>query len=122
MSWAEVSATRYKPWANPSSDYSDVLARHESRYRNNLSFGLLLDELKSQREARTENQITLVESVRKQEISEQESDGEQRLELVRKAFGAAGRNDDGDNPAEQYPDVILDEAANVLADILAQQG
>jgi len=57
--------------------------------------------------------VTLVESVRKQENIEQEADRDEREELYRRAFGASSR--DGGTDA---PDIILEEAANVLGDII----
>ena len=62
--------------------------------------------------------MTLLEAVRKQEIEERRSDREEREELYRKAFGAAG---DGDEDGG-FPDIILDEAANVLSDIIDNAG
>jgi len=117
LPWAEVPAAKYSAWVDQKPDYSGASARHESRYRDNPSFGLLLEELKSQREARAEDLVTLVESVRQNEINDEEADREERLALFRKAFGASSSSDEG-NAEEEFPDVILEEAANVLGDIL----
>ena len=54
--------------------------------------------------------------VRKQEIEERRTDQEEREELYRKAFGASGSDDDEEDGG--FPDIILDEAANVLSDII----
>ncbi len=117
LPWAEVPATKYNAWIDQKPDYSGAMARHESRYRDNRSFDLLLDELKSQRESRDERDITLVESIRKQEINEQDDDREERMVLIRKAFGASSGDDDTE---ADYPDIILEEAASVLGDILVE--
>jgi len=120
LPWAEVPATGFTAWSDQKPDYARTLAQHESRYRVNPSFELLLDELKSQRDARAQRLVTLVESVRKQEIKEQDTDREERLVLYRKAFGASASDEGGSDQEEDFPDVVLDEAANVLGDILDQ--
>ena len=112
LPWAEVSVADFDAWSERESNYSHVQFRHESRYRGNNSFKLLIDELEAQRDARSQRDVTLLEAVRKQEIEERRTDREEREELYRKAFGASG-DDDGD-----FPDIILDEAANVLSDII----
>ena len=76
-------------------------------------FDLLIEELESQRDARAQNYVSLVEATRKQENIEQEADREEREELYRRAFGASSRDSD-----EDTPDIILEEAANVLGDII----
>lgn len=116
LPWAEVPATGYTAWSKQKPDYSIALAKHESRYRNNDSFKLLIEELDTQRDARALREVTLKEAVRKQEILERKTDREEREELYRKAFGLSASDDDDNN---EYPDIILEEAANVLGDILA---
>ena len=118
LPWAEVPTAGYKAWSTSKPDFASVQAKHSSRYQNNRSFDLLLEELESQRTTRAQSEVTLLESVRKQEIEEQETDREERLALFRKAFGA-GDSDDDD--AQSYPDIILEEAANVMSDLMATQ-
>ena len=88
----------------------------ESRYKGNETFKLLIKELEAQRTARAQSQVSLVESVRKQERADRSEGREQREELYRKAFGVGGSDDDDDE--EVVPDIILEEAANVLSDIM----
>lgn len=114
LPWAEVAATNYDAWSQTNIDYSQAQSLHESRYRSSELFDSLLDELEAQRDARAQNSVTLLESVRKKEISELRADREQRLELYRTAFGASG----GDDDESDIPDIILNEAANVLSDII----
>jgi len=114
LPWAEVAAAKFDAWSANESSYSDVQLRHESRYKSSDSFDLLIEELESQRDARAQNYVTLVEAVRKQENIEQEADREEREELYRRAFGASSRDNEADTP-----DIILEEAANVLGDIIS---
>jgi len=114
LQWGEVEAASYDAWTDNKPNYSHLQFRHESRYRVNDSFGLLIEELEAQREARAQEQVTLVESVREQEILDRSTDREEREELFRKAFGVSSRDDEETG----IPDIILDEAASVLSDII----
>ena len=116
LPWAEVAATSFDAWSDRELSYSHEQFRHESRYRASDSFGLLIEELEAQREARAQREVSLVESVRKQEILERGADREQRLELFRKAFGASNR--DASEEGTEVPDIILEEAAMVLGDVI----
>lgn len=116
LPWAQVPAAKYKTWPVQTPDYTQAQNSHGTRYQANPSFELLLEELESQRTSRTQSEVSLVESVRRQEISEQETDRDERLELFRKAFGFSSNDQDDD---EGSPDIILEEAANVLVDLLA---
>jgi len=118
LPWAEVAAANYDAWSTSKANYSDVQARHESRYRGSESFSLLIEELEAQRTARAERNVTLVESVRQQEILAQKSDQEEREELYRRAFGASNPDEDEKDSEKVVPDIILDEAAHVLSDII----
>lgn len=113
LPWARVAATEFDAWSEVKTNYNQLQLQHESRYQANDSFSLLIEELEAQREARSENSVTLLEAVREKEILERKTDRNEREELYRRAFGASSRDDD-----EGTPDIILEEAANVLADII----
>ncbi len=116
LPWAEVAAANYDAWSMQKSDYSKLQSLHETRYRGNDAFELLIEELEAQREARAQRSITLLESTRKQELLEQDTDREKRVELYRRAFGASSNDDDHD---ADVADIILEEAGNVLSDFIA---
>jgi carboxyl-terminal processing protease len=115
LPWAEVEAASFDEWSSREPNYGHVQFRHESRYKTSNSFKLLIEELEAQREARAQRHVSLVESVRRQDIVDGEADREERVALLRRAFGAGG-SDDADG--EVYPDIILDEAAQVLGDVI----
>ena len=117
LPWEEVPPADYSAWSTQKLDLNRALKNHQTRYQANRSFDMLLEEFDSQREVRAQSEVSLVKSIREKEIAEQETDREERLALYRKAFGA-GDNDDDE---QDFPDVILDEAANVLNDLLASQ-
>ncbi|MFK8082592.1 MAG: carboxy terminal-processing peptidase [Granulosicoccus sp.] len=115
LPWAEVAAASYDAWSIRKNDYTELQSLHESRYRSSDAFSMLIDELEAQRIARTQTSVSLVETVRQAEISGREDGREQRQELIRRAFGGPGREDDDDKLA--VADIILEEAAQVLADL-----
>ena len=117
LPWAAVATADYEAWSKGEDDYARIQSLHESRYRANDSFALLIEELDAQRDANAERSISLLEEVRKQEILEQTTDRERRLELYRKAFGASSP-DENEEGSEPVADLLLDEAANVLSDII----
>ena len=120
LPWAEVPAAVYTAWSDEDTDYSQLQSRHESRYKDDSSFKMLIEELNAQRTLRAQREVTLVESIRKQEIVDRQTDRDERQELFRKAFGMSGSDSDSEEGEEEFPDIILDEAANVLSDILSK--
>lgn len=115
LPWAEVDKAAFDRWTERQPNYSHAQFRHDSRYRSSSSFKLLIEELESQRVARAQKDISLLESLREEEFKERRSNREEREELFRKAFGASSDDDDEE---ESFPDIILDEAAMVLSDII----
>jgi carboxyl-terminal processing protease len=113
LPWAEVAAADYEAWSTRAANYDAAQALHESRYSTNDSFTLLIEELEAQRVSRARNSVSLLEDVRRQEIEEQETDRETRIELYRKAFGVSSPDDES-----VISDILLVEAANVLSDII----
>ncbi len=117
LPWAEVAAANYDAWSMQKADYAPMQSLHEARYQASDSFALLIEEIEAQRLARSQNSISLLESAREEEIAERQTDREEREELYRKAFGASSRDDDDDNETA-VADILLEEAANVLNDII----
>ncbi len=117
LAWSDVAAIDFDSWSKSKPDYTYLQPLHESRYRASDSFTLLIEELEAQRVARGQRDISLVEEIRQKENLEQNADREKRRELYRRAFGASsGDDEEGDEPA--VADIILEEAANVLNDII----
>ena len=112
LPWYEVAAVSYDAWSMEKQDYSTLQSLHEARYKASDSFSLLIEELESQRTFRAQQSVSLLESVRKKEFSENREGREERVELFRKAFGSSNTDDDEEGPA----DILLEEAANVLSD------
>jgi len=118
LSWAEVNADKYDKWSEREPDYTKLQAQHESRYQANNWFNVLIEELETQRVDRAQQQISLVETVRQQQNLERGTDREERLQLFRKAFGASRNDTNNEDNEADIPDIILEEAANVLLDAM----
>ncbi len=118
LPWAEMAAADYDLWSKDEPDYQRLQSLHESRYRNNDSFSLLIEELEAQRVARAEQEITLIEEDRRRLIEERQVDSAKRLELYRRAFGSAAANENDESRDTAVADIILEEAANVLSDVI----
>jgi len=111
-----VKAANYEAWSPANANYDFVRSLHEGRYRTSDSFTLLIEELEAQRTARAESSITLLEKARQAELAERKEGREEREELVRRAFGRANSSANDDEDA--IGDIILEEAAYVLNDII----
>ncbi|MBX2880412.1 MAG: carboxy terminal-processing peptidase [Granulosicoccus sp.] len=118
LPWAGVEAANYDAWSDRKANYSQLQARHESRYRASDTFKVLIEELEAQQKARAESSVSLVESVRQQALLERRAGREEREELYRRAFGASGSDGDDDQETDGVPDIILNEAARVLNDVI----
>ncbi len=118
LEWAEVTAGDYDKWSANKPDFNQLQTRHESRYRDNDWFDTLIEELETQRADREQQNISLVETIRQQQNEERGADREERLQLFRKAFGASGTDTNNDGDEAEVPDIILEEAANVLLDVV----
>ncbi len=118
LAWAEVAEADYDKWSDRKPDFSLLQSQHDSRHKNNDWFNLLIEELETQRTDRDQTEVSLVESVRVQENLDRGSDREQRLQLFRKAFGGSSSDSDDESGEAAIPDIILEEAANVLLDVL----
>jgi len=118
LAWAMVDADSYDKWPASKPDYQQLQTGHESRYRANDWFELLIEELETQRTDRAQRQVSLVESIREKENLERGNGREQRLQLFRKAFGGTSNDADNENGESVIPDILLEEAANVLLDVV----
>jgi len=112
LPWAQVDAANFDAWRDVRPNYRHARVKHESRYRDSELFQVLIEELETQRKARAEKSVSLVESSREAEIDDQEADREKRDALYRAAFGVSIED-------SEYPDIVLQEAANVLNDVIS---
>ena len=115
LPWDKVNSARYLPWREAHPSYDSAKSRHQSRVAGDETFNILLEELESQQKAGDRISLSLVESKRKTEWEKRNEDRDKRDELLRRAFGSDASEDEA---VKDVPDVVLKEAAHVLADLI----
>ena len=130
LPWASVKPASFDPWSVSAAAYDFARVRHQSRVARDERFALLREAVGEQRKARESKSVSLVEAVRRQEWDERQQSNEARNDLYRKAIGIdtspRRRRTDEQSPdgkpekeREPAPDILLEEAAQILTDILA---
>ena len=116
LPWDQISPAEYSRWLTSTPSYTAAAGKHQWRVQNDARFKLLLDELESRRTQQEQVALTLVETKRKQDWDKRESERDEREDLFRKAFGADPETEE----SREVPDIVLEEAARVLGDLIAQ--
>jgi carboxyl-terminal processing protease len=114
LPWESVAPADYAPWAPSASLYDAARIRHQQRVRDDELFATLLEELAAQRQMREQKVASLLETERTRQWQKRRDEREARETLYRKAFGIDVEAEEG----EAVPDVILEEAARVLGDLI----
>ncbi|MCP5152480.1 MAG: carboxy terminal-processing peptidase [Chromatiales bacterium] len=114
LPWERVAPSRFSAWAAPSTLYETLRERHLGRVGANPLFNTLIEELETRRAMRGREVVSLVEAERVGQAEQRSTEREFRDDLLRKAFGATVDDDAG----EKVPDIVLDEAARVLGDLI----
>ncbi len=130
LPWAHIDPANFVAAQAPVGAYASERSRHEQRLQEDRAFQLLLEQDKAVREARARTRLSLVESVRRQEQERTQQELKQREAAFRAATGQPPpppdedkTDDDGaDNPprkdAAKPVDIVLNEAAHVLSDLI----
>ena len=128
LPWATVKAARYEPQTWQKTDVDQVRELHEQRIKTDPGFDYLLAETKARLALNEIDVVTLNEAQRKEEIDAREEASTERLNKFRVARGLdpleldpAGVDTDTDTTVvdeEEPVDVLLDETAFILADVI----
>lgn len=130
LPWASIEPARFVPVDFADANLAQVRAAHEKRVLSDDAFQALLANERAIKEAREKKEISLVESVRREEHDRVRREQRQRENLIRVAQGlaplpeTADEDDDGeadkrdelDDADKQRLDVVLQEAARILND------
>jgi carboxyl-terminal processing protease len=130
LPWTTIKAAYYVPSGDVRELVAPLQKRHEARIAKDPDFKFLTQDLAEIRKLRKENSISLVESVRRKERDQQELRAKQREQRLAGKSGGRSRSDDGlqaderslkddiaaEKAAKAAKDIILTEAANVMAD------
>jgi carboxyl-terminal processing protease len=132
LPWDMVEPARFTPTSAPVDSFTSVRLLHEERIRNDRLFQLLLEELKLVEEANKRKTISLQLDARKTERDRLLAERIRLRNEIRVAQGLAplpedtGQDeadldaaDDGDGEEDEATaDVLLEETANILHDLV----
>lgn len=122
MPWAEIEPTEYQPMADLAPLVELARHRHEARLESDEELRELLADLDEWEKDHDRHTVSLVESVRREEIEAAEARRSSR-------FGDAAAHgtdvldddnsgDDDEDAAEEETDLMLIESARILADLI----
>lgn len=139
LPWARIDAARYVPANDVDGALAALRREHESRVRDDAAFEALKEQELAVEEAAAKEALSLVESVRREELDRAKREQRERENRIRAARGlpplpdedeAAAGDDAGNAVAEAGAsdeeddelDILLREAANILADFIRVSG
>jgi carboxyl-terminal processing protease len=131
LPWDQVKPARYYPASAPIDSFQNAKIAHEKRIKNNKLFQLLMDDLLLKREATDKKEISLLESQRKEErekilTAKKEIKNAMRVQKGLPPIVDAEEDEDedidssdDDNEEDDRVDVLLNETANILNDLIS---
>ncbi|MEM7027295.1 MAG: carboxy terminal-processing peptidase, partial [Pseudomonadota bacterium] len=129
LPWDKVKPARYYPASAPIDIFDIAQKEHESRIKQNRLFQLLLDDLELKRETSEKKEISLLESKRKQEREKLVNAKKEIQNAMRATKGLPPLTDneieeadaelDEAEDQEDAVDVLLEETANILNDLIS---
>ena len=134
LPWDRIDAARFVPANGSIRSIADIKQRHESRISADNAFAALLEQEMAVSEAEEKVALSLVESVRKAELEKAKTEQRARQNRIRLARGLPplddetdvdeeaeepAENDEADEEESKALDIVLREAANVLADFIS---
>ncbi len=125
LPWAQIKPARYLIASAPVDSFSRIKKRHEARIENHALFQQLLADLANSYQRGNRKTISLLKSKRQQERETLLAEKHRLRKAFRRAQGLPPLPEDAeldDKPAEQEQekplDLVLQEAAQILADLL----
>ncbi len=120
LSWDQIDAARYTPEDHVSKYLATLRLKSQKRVAGNVEFRYLAEDISHLRQEKAENAVSLQETVRKNEREQLEA---QRLARVNERRQAKGlpllKKGDTIPRDDNAPDVLREESAHVLADLIA---
>jgi len=115
LPWADISAADYKPVSNLDPVLARASALHASRVAQDDKFKHVVEDIDHYYKQQDTKSVSLLESERRKEFKQAE---EQRADRFDDEGSPPGEGND-DNPED---DVLLDETAHILADVVRLSG
>lgn len=138
LPWARIDAARYDPANDVDGALAALRRQHESRVREDAAFEALKEQELAVEEAAAKEALSLVESVRREELDKAKREQRERENRIRAARGLPPLPDEDEAPAEKdiadavaaaegpdnddELDILLREAANILTDFIRVSG
>ena len=124
LPWDKVMPAKYYPTKAPIEFFETAKIQHEKRIKENELFQLMLDDINSKQENSNKKEISLLETERKLEREKIEEIKENIENTIRREKGLAPINSSEniteklDNKSIEPIDVLLNEAAEILNDLI----
>ncbi len=120
LSWDQIPPVRYMPEDHVSKYLSALRLKSQKRAAGNAEFRYLAEDIAHIRQEKTENAVSLQETVRKNERDQLEAQRLARVNERRKAKGLAPlKKGDTISRDDNAPDFLREEGTHVLADLIA---
>ncbi len=132
LPWTEIEATEYQPVDDLSNLFAVVDTRYQNRMKADAEFNYLLTDIEEYNDSADRVTVSLLESKRRQEIDEAKDKRQKRAEerAVRRGEPvpepvddidddlAGEESEDEEAAAKDDFDLLLNEAARILADVI----
>ncbi len=122
LPWDQINATRFRPQSRISSMLAELNRGQIERAASDPDFQALLENIEVAEELRNQKAISLNLATRKQEQEARRASRLQRENARRAARGMEQIASLEDVSEDEQPDVLLNQAAEILADIVYQAG
>jgi carboxyl-terminal processing protease len=122
LPWAQIEPANFVPARAPISEFSTARTRHDQRLADSRAFHLLQAQEAAAQDARKKTTVSLVQEIRKLEQERAEREQKEREVEFRASVGLPPIKDGETAPSDEPKvDIVLDEAAQVLADLIAPE-
>ena len=122
LPWDEIKSINFQGNQQLPLLIPDLVKRHKTRIVNDPYYQLLLADIEEAKQLRDKTRISLLKSKREAELAKEERRRLERENKRRQALGLAPIKSSKDIPEEldedENPDLILDESARILADMI----
>ncbi len=122
MDWSSIEGVEYQPLADLSPLLPQARERHLARRQSNPELKTLIEDFERFRQLSQRTRVSLLESERRSEREESEARRTARLGHAGDVPESDDAEDEGDDSDEESagdePDILLEESARVLADLI----
>ena len=124
LPWDKVKPAHYVKVSAPVDEFAIAMEKHEDRIKSNKAFQLLIKEIHMIEDANDRKSVSLLESERIKERDNLENTKRQLQNEMRVAQGLMPLPDDADlndidsDELKDASEILLDETANILADLI----